>query len=77
MGFAITWCAVREEKAEAFLQRLGLVPTSKTEEFPESLTSTVRLSNGWRILWYNRYGCEFLGPESLRTLSVDCDLLVS
>jgi len=34
MGFAITRCAIREEKSEEFLQRLGLTPTGG--ELPES-----------------------------------------
>jgi hypothetical protein len=44
MGWAITWCAVREEKAEQFLNQLGLSPTGKTEELPGSLMSIVVLS---------------------------------
>ena len=34
MGSAITWCAFREDKAEQFLNQLGLFPTGETEEFP-------------------------------------------
>jgi hypothetical protein len=76
MGFAITWCAVREEHAEAFLQSLGLSTTGETEEVPESLISSARLDTGWRVVWYNKYGCPFLRPEDLRRLSGDRDVLV-
>ena len=76
MGFAITWCAVREEHAEIPLQQLGLSPTGQTEEIPESLVSTARLDTGWRVIWYNEYGCPFLRPEDLRGISKDKDVLM-
>jgi hypothetical protein len=55
MGWAITWCAVREENAEQFLNQLRLSPTGETEEFPESLISMAKLDTGWRVIWYNKY----------------------
>jgi hypothetical protein len=69
MGFACTWCAVREEHADAVLAQLGLSPTGKTQDVPEALISTARLTTGWRVIWYNEYGCPFLTPESLAELS--------
>jgi hypothetical protein len=50
MGWAIAWCAVREEKAEQFLNQLGLSRTGETEELPESLISTASLDTGWRVV---------------------------
>ena len=65
MGWAITWCAVREEKADQFLNQLGLSRTGETEELPESLISTASLDTGWRVVWYNKYDCPFLRPRDL------------
>jgi hypothetical protein len=76
MGFAISWCAVREGGAEQFLQELGLSPTGETEELPESLISTGKLDTGWRVVWYNKYGCPFLKPEDLAKLSITRDVLL-
>ncbi len=76
MGFAITWCAVREDKAEQFLNQLGLSPTGETEEVPESLISTAKLDTGWRVIWYNKYNCPFLKPRDLGRLSSDKDVLL-
>ena len=76
MGFAISWCAVREESADQFLRALRLSPTGETEELPESLISTGKLDTGWRVVWYNEYGCPFLEPQDLSRLSVDRDVLL-
>jgi hypothetical protein len=76
MGWAITWCAVREERAEQFLNQLGLSPTGKTEELPESLISMAKLHTGWRVIWYNKYDCPFLKPRDLGVLSSDKDVVL-
>ena len=75
MGFAISWCAVPESAADAFLDRAGLTDTGKTEEIPESLIAVARLDTGWRLLWYNKYGCPFLGEAQRREHSRHHDLL--
>lgn len=76
MGFSITWCAVREEGAQRFLEHVGLSPTGETEEFPESLISTTMLNSGWRVIWYNQYGCPFLTTTELSVISNEQDVLV-
>jgi len=76
MGYAISWCAVREEGADQFLRELGLRKTGETEELPESLISTGKLDTGWHIVWYNQYGCPFLKPQDLSKLSVARDVLL-
>lgn len=76
MGFAITWCAVREDGAHKLLEQLGLSPTGETEEFPESLISAAKLDTGWRVIWYNEYGCPFLRPEDLRVVSNDQEIVM-
>lgn len=76
MGWAISWCAVREEKADEFLHQLELSPTGEIEDLPESLISMARLDTGWRIVWYNEYDCPFLQPRALAELSSDKDVLL-
>lgn len=49
MGYAITWCAVREEAADQLLSHLGLSATGETEEGPGSRFSTAKLTTGWRL----------------------------
>lgn len=75
MGFAISWCAVPEAAADGFLQRIGLAGTVETEEVPESLIGVARLDTGWRLLWYNKYDCPFLGEAERREHSRKHDLL--
>jgi hypothetical protein len=60
MGYAITWCAVREAAAEELLSRLGLSPTGRSEQEPESALSTAKLKSGWRLIWSNTYACPIL-----------------
>jgi hypothetical protein len=76
MGFSITWCAVREESANKFVQDLGLTPTGQTEEIPESLIAMAKLDTGWRVIWHNKYGCPYLKPKDLATLSIDQDIIL-
>ena len=66
MGFSITWCAVREQCADQFVQKLGLTPTAETEEIPESLDCMAKLDTGWRVIWHNKYGCPYLKPKEDR-----------
>jgi hypothetical protein len=75
MGYSISWYAVREESAPQFLEQLGLVPGTETEDFPESLISTAKLQTGWRILWYGKYDCPFLGSDKLASISENFDVL--
>jgi hypothetical protein len=76
MGYAITWCAVREEAADSFLQALGLAPTGQTTVSPDALIASARLDMGWRMVWYNKYGCPFLQPRDLARLSTERDVLL-
>lgn len=76
MGLSITWCAVREAAADPFLRALGLAPTGETMELPKALITSGRLDTGWRVLWYNKYGCPFLRPQDLARLSLECDVLL-
>src|SRR5688572_11441730 len=61
MGYAITWCAVREEVAEQLLTHLGFSLTGEIEEdVPEARFSTAKLPTGWRVIWSNRHACPIL-----------------
>lgn len=60
MGYAVTWCAVREEGAEHLLSHFGLSATGKIEDDPESPFSTAKLNTGWRLIWSNQYACPIL-----------------
>jgi hypothetical protein len=76
MGYSISWCAVREERAGQFIQKLGLEPTGETEEVPDSLIASGKLDTGWRVIWYNDYGCPFLRSQDLANLSIEQDVLL-
>jgi hypothetical protein len=65
-----------QQDADQFMQTLGLTPTGKTEEIPESLTCIGKLDTGWRVIWHNEYGCPYLQPQDLARLSMDNDLLL-
>jgi hypothetical protein len=76
MGVAATWFAVREEHADDLLKELALSPTGEAEELPESVISTARLDHGWRIVWYGKCGCPFLGQKNLGELSRGREILL-
>lgn len=75
MGYAITWCAVREQAAGLLLSHLGLAATGERENHPESRFSTVRLTSGWRLIWSNKYGCPTL-TKGLPTFSGDHEIVM-
>ncbi len=76
MGFAITWCAVREESAEGFLEELGLSATGEFEELPESPVSMAKLDTGWRVIWVNEYACTLLSLNEMERLSRTRNILL-
>lgn len=76
MGYSISWCAVRETEAAAFLAELGLSATGKTEEIPESDRCSGRLDTGWRLVWFNDYDPREISDSKLATLSVKRELLL-
>jgi hypothetical protein len=75
MGYSITWCAVREEAAAAFLVDTGLSPTGKFETEPESPLCMAKLTSGWRVFWSNRYDCSVL-TKNLASFSEAHEVLV-
>lgn len=76
MGFAITWFAVPETAAEAFLARQNLERTGNSSDTPDHLINQASMQTGWRVIWYDKYECPFLRTHHLRELSRDHDILV-
>jgi hypothetical protein len=75
MGYAITWCAVREEAADRVLSHFGLSATGQVEDAPESRFSTASLPTGWRVIWSNRYACSVL-TKRLASFPAEHELLL-
>jgi hypothetical protein len=75
MGYAITWCAVRDDSADAFLAELGLTPTHATEEHPQSKVVTGRLDTGWVVVHFARYAADAVSDARLAELSVSRDIV--
>lgn len=68
MGFAISWLALRAEKACA-LEAMQLVDSGQTEEVPESSICGTDLPDGWYLVWLNRFGHPIITRKNLETLS--------
>ena len=75
MGFAITWFAVPEESHAAFCSRFGLAPTGETLEVPDCLIATAKLDTGWRLIWYGKYDCPFIGDREMADISRSYDIV--
>lgn len=75
MGYAITWCALREEAADQLLSHLGLAPTGHTEEEPESRFSSVKLTTGWRLVWSSEYACPILS-KGIKTFAGEHEVVL-
>ena len=76
MGFAITWLACPEERAEELLKQLALSSTGETDEGPDCPISMLRVKSGWRVVWFNEYGCTFLGPDQLAKQSKGTEVVL-
>jgi len=69
MGYAISWIAFRDKIDAQAAALLGLSPSGKFEEVPESMFCGVRLDNGWYVVVINEYGHKFVRERSLQRLS--------
>lgn len=76
MGFAISWCAVREEQGEAFLGDLGLARTGRQMSGPDAAVSMRTLASRWRLMLFNEFEPRQITESSLTTLSANRELLV-
>ena len=75
MGFAISWLAVKGKTPEAVIQALGLTPTGEMAEYGESLFTGRTLPSGWFLLVINQCEHKFVKPNSLASLSSNCEAI--
>lgn len=75
MGFAISWFAIPQANSSAFFSRYGLSLSGEKSEVPDYLISTANLDTGWTLVWYNQYGCSFLGDRELAKVSQRYDIV--
>lgn len=74
MGYSLSWAGVRHGSAETVQSILGLKPTEKREEIPESKIVACVLPTGRYLVLFNR---KEIGDKVLKQLSqlgetVDC-----
>ena len=72
MGFAISWVAVKKKETQQVLELLNLELTGETEEFPESPITCISISNGWFVVFANKYNSPLVSAKSLEAISKDC-----
>lgn len=77
MGYALSWLAVNGKVPEVVLQELELAPTGEMSEYAESLFTGRTLPSGWFLLVINECEHEFVKPNSLASLSKDCEVIAS
>jgi hypothetical protein len=77
MGYANSWIAFRSKTDAQAAALLGLSPSGKFEEVPESMFCGVRLDNGWYVVVINEYGHKFVRERSLQRVSVAADVVAT
>jgi hypothetical protein len=77
MGYAISWIAFRGKTDAQAAELLGLSPSGKFEEVPESMLCGVRLDNGWYVVVINEYGHKLVRERSLQRVSAAADVVAS
>jgi hypothetical protein len=75
MGFAISWLAVNGKSPGDVTREFGLTPTGEYTDYAESLFTGRSLSSGWFILVIDVYDHDFVRPDSLGTLSANCEVI--
>lgn len=53
MGFSASWVAVQGAPRDAVLVAVGLQPTGRQEQYPESRFCLAELPGDWRLIWYD------------------------
>lgn len=76
MGFAVSWCAVREEHAAAMLGDMGLAATGRKSSDRDADVVTLPLPSGWRLVWFEKYNPGSLSARKLGESSKSRDVLV-
>ena len=77
MGYAISWTAFRGKTDAPAAEWLGLSPSGKFEEVPESRFSGVRLDNRWYVVVITEYGHKFVRERSLQRVSAAADVVAT
>ncbi|HWY22294.1 MAG TPA: hypothetical protein VNX26_13800 [Candidatus Acidoferrum sp.] len=77
MGYAISWIALRGKTDAQAAELVGLAPSGKFEEVPESMFSGVRLDNGWYVVVINEYGHKLVRERSLQRVSAAADVVAA
>ena len=77
MGYAISWIAFRGKTDAQAAELLGLSPSGKFEEVPESMFCGVHLDNGWYVVVINEYGHKFVRERSLQRVSAAADVVAT
>jgi hypothetical protein len=75
MGYAISWIAFQDKTTAQAAELLGLFPSGRLEQEPESMFCGVRLDNGWYVVVINEYGHKFVRERSLRRVSGAADVV--
>ncbi|SRR6266567_32193 len=77
MGYAISWIAFQDKTAAEAAELLGLFPSGRLEQEPESMFCGVGLDNGWYVVVINEYGHKFVRERSLRRVSATTDVIAA
>jgi hypothetical protein len=77
MGYAISWIAFQDKTAAQAAELLGLFPSGRLEQEPESMFCGVRLDNGWYVVVINEYGHKFVHEHSLQRVSAAADVVAA
>jgi hypothetical protein len=77
MGYAISWIAFRGETDPRAAELLGLSPSGKFLEVPESMFCGVSLDTGWDVVVINEYAHKFVRERSLQRVSAAADVVAA
>nr|NJM01068.1 hypothetical protein [Desulfobacula sp.] len=77
MGYSISWVAVKKKTPERLLQEMGLSPTGAMADYGREPFTGRTLPSGWFLLVFNKCEHKFIRPDSLTSLSSNCDLVAA
>jgi hypothetical protein len=72
VGYSLSWIAVKQSSPEQIHSALGVRPTGKREDFPESPITGAELPNGSYLVVFDR---EELNDRTLAKYSSSCELI--
>ena len=77
MGYSISWLAVKGKTADSVLQELGLISSGRMADFGTAPFTGRDLPSGWFLLVLKGCDHKFINPESLASLSKNCEVIAS